>query len=92
MVTIGVIGSYHLPFSLTSDPKDIISFEFADLSPDEQEVVQELPDFKFTSSRTLITLDRGDSSEIDEYLGEYVVEKYLYLKVFLSISITHIFI
>lgn len=58
-----------------SDPKVITSFDFDDLTPDEQDMVQVLNNFEFMSSRTHISLDRGDDHDIDEYLGSFMVEE-----------------
>lgn len=43
---------------------------FASLTKGEQEVVQELTNFKLMSSYILITLNQGFDSGIDEYLGD----------------------
>lgn len=66
-----------------NNPKAITCFNFASLTLYEQEVVQELIEFKFLSSRSLITLDQGDDSEIYEYLGEF--ENDLCLEYFLRV-------
>lgn len=70
MFTIGVTGTPRFCLSLMNNLKVITNFDFATLTPCEQEVVQELSNFKFISSRTLITRGRGDDSMINEYLGE----------------------
>lgn len=72
MVTTGAL---RFPLSWTSDPKVISIFNFVDLTLGDQDVVQELDDFKFMSFCTPITLDRGYGSRIDKYLCEFMVKE-----------------
>lgn len=72
MVTTGAL---RFPLSWMSDPKVIRVFNFVDLTLGDQDVVQELDDFKFMSFCTQITLGRGYDSRIDKYLYEFMVKE-----------------
>lgn len=71
MITSGETDAPHFPISWRNDPNIIIGFDLDSLSPNEQEVVQALSDFKFISSHALITLDRGDNNGISEYFAKF---------------------
>lgn len=86
------IGTHRFPLYWMSDLKVINKFDFVYITPGEQELVPEWTNFKFMSFRTLITLDQRDDSKTNEYLGELVVGKNVFLKVVLSISPTHFFL
>lgn len=81
-VTTMADGSLCFPLSWIEDSKTVIVFNFEYPTPFEREVTQVLDEFKFTSSHTKIILDRGEGSEIDKYMGKFIVIETFILRLF----------
>lgn len=67
----------------TGDPVTIIGFNFDHLTLVQKYVVQFLDEFKVMSSHTIISLDRGEESEIDKYLSKFEVIETIISKIFI---------
>lgn len=83
MVTIRENGTYPFLISWTVDPKIIIAIDFYYLTLVEKEVIQDLEDFEDISSRAMVSIDQEEESEIEKYLGEFVVNEAFILILFI---------